>query len=119
MADSSHPTAWDSTWQVARDRFASLNSDAMRSMTRLVTSLESMAEIRGLFAVTHMTTLRISPYSCYPDWFNGRYVLVDANGVDDVKIRLAANGHDQSPQLIQCSFEDAPVTIAALCREHM
>ena len=119
MDDSTPPIAWDTTWQSAVDRYEKLNSDSMRAMSRLIATLASMPEVRGLFAVTSMTTLRISPYSCYPDWFDGRYITVDANGADSVVIRVASNGHDNNPQCVESSFADAPATIAALCRDHL
>ena len=74
---------------------------------------------QGLFAIPSMTTLRISPYSCYPDWFDGRSITVDANGPDAIIIRVATNGHDPQPQRIDCSFADASAAIARLCCEQM
>ncbi len=119
MDDPKQPIAWDATWQSASKHFCNLNSDSMRAMSCLVTELALMTEIRGLFAMPSITTLRISPYSCYPDWFDGRFVIVDANGPNGVTIHVAANAHDHSPQKIECAFADAPTTIAAFCREHL
>lgn len=119
MDDSTPPIAWDTTWQSAVDQFGSLNSDAMRAMSDLVSALSQLPEMRGLFAIPSMTTLRISPYSRYPDWFDGRYITVDANGPNAVTIRVAANGHDPKPQRFDCSFSDASATLARLCHEQM
>ena len=119
MDDSTPPIAWDTTWKSAVDHFGNLNSDSMRAMSDLVVTLSHLPDLQGLFAIPSMTTLRISPYSCYPDWFDGRSITVDANGPDAIIIRVATNGHDPQPQRIDCSFADASAAIARLCCEQM
>lgn len=119
MDDSTPPIAWDTTWRSAVDHFGNLNSDSMRAMSDLVATLSQLPELQGLFAIPSMTTLRISPYSCYPDWLDGRSITVDANGPDTVTIRVATNGHDPQPQRIDCSFADASAALARLCCEQM
>ena len=91
MDDSTPPIAWDTTWKSAVDHFGNLNSDSMRAMSDLVVTLSHLPDLQGLFAIPSMTTLRISPYSCYPDWFDGRSITVDANGPDAIIIRVATN----------------------------
>lgn len=119
MDDSTPQIAWDTTWQSAVDHFGELNSDSMRAMTQLVATLSQLPEVRGLFAIPSMTTLRISPYSCCPDWFDGRFITVDANGPDAVTIRVATHGHDSKPQRVDCPFADAAAMIARLCHDQM
>ena len=119
MDDSTPPIAWDTTWRDAVDHFGNLNSESMRAMSDLVAALSQLPELRGLFAVPSMTTLRISPYSSYPDWFDGRFITVDTNGPDAVTVRVAANGRDPQPQRVDCSFADAAATLTRLCSEYM
>jgi len=90
----------------------------MRSMSMLASELANSPDARGLFAVTSMTTLRISPYTCYPDWLDGRHITIDADSAG-VSIRLASNGHDPEPRRWDCPFADAADLIAALCRDHL
>ena len=110
--------SWDATWRAAVTFFGELDTDAMRSMSALVSELADSPDVRGLFAVTSMATLRISPYTCYPDWFDGRHITIDASS-DGVSVCLASSGHDPDPRRWTCSFADAPNLIASLCRDHM
>jgi hypothetical protein len=44
---------------------------AFRSLVALIASSEG---VRGLTAITSHETLTVSPYTRYPDWFDGRRV---------------------------------------------
>jgi hypothetical protein len=46
----------------------------IRRFRELVAAIGRCSEASGLTAVTSHETLMISPYTCYPDWFDGRHV---------------------------------------------
>jgi hypothetical protein len=74
------------SWAQALALYDSLMEHGWRhipAFRQLVSDLSSCAEASGLTAVTSHETLIVSPYTRYPDWFEGRHVrvhpLVDGN----------------------------------------
>ena len=118
-SENDQSRSWESSWLDAASVFADVDSDAMRFMVSLVTDLSQSPNVRGLFAVTSMLTLRISPYSCYPDWFDGRHIAIDAIGSHYIAVNLAENGNDKSQQRWDCTHDEAFDKITSLCRKHL
>ncbi len=75
MADRADTFGWDR----ALERYDDLIRDGwlhLAPMRQLIFELQVAEETRGLTAVTSMDRLLLSPYTCYPDWFEGRHVLI-------------------------------------------
>ena len=74
---SGRPT--NASWEKALALYDSLVEPGWRHIPpfrELVSELSRCAEAAGLTAVTSHETLIVSPYTCYPDWFEGRHVRV-------------------------------------------
>lgn len=118
--DSTTPHSWDETWSEALQRFDRhvAYCPAVASVRDVIATLKGMPEVRGLFAVPSMLTLLITPYSCYPDFFDGRRITIDADG-DAVTVRYFRNGFDKLPAKYTFPIDTASSQIAKLCREHL
>ena len=114
-AEKSPPQPWDATWEIAFDRFDKLATD----QPRLIAALKDMPEVRGLFIKSSMFTAFITPYSCYPDFFDGRRITIDVDRNSTVIVRYLRDGFDKSPAEYTFAVEEAATQIAALCREHL
>ena len=120
-ADKAPSQPWDATWQIALARFDKLVVDwlVLASVREVIATLIDMPEIRGLFIKSSMFTAFLTPYSSYPDFFNGRRITIDADGDSAVTVRFLRVGFDQSPSEHTFTVDVAPTQIAALCREHL
>ncbi len=76
----------------------------------------------GLYAITSMTTLLISPYSRYPDWFDGRHVKIEPH-INGVEICFFSNGPTLRVMDVdctyRCTYSEAKNVILTLCRERL
>ena len=71
---TSEPT--NSSWSEALSRYDSLGGPAWRHIPpfrELVAGIGRLPEASGLTAITSHETLTVSPYTRYPDWFEGRH----------------------------------------------
>jgi hypothetical protein len=59
----------------------------MRAFRDLVAKISASPQTAGLTAVTSHETLLISPYTRYPDWFDGRHVRVTP--LQDGRVQIA------------------------------
>jgi hypothetical protein len=116
--DNTPSKSWDATWKSAALLFGGFDNNSMRAMSALVGRLAASPDVCGLFAITSMTTLRISPYSCYPDWFDGRHITVDASAEGFV-VRLILNGRDPKQRHWHCTIDEALDVVSNLCREYL
>ena len=107
---------WESTWCYAIEHYAKLNGDTMSRMHRIVSELAESPKVTGLFAITSMVDLVISPYSTYPDWFDGRHLTLKPSS-HNIAILFYRSGTDPSPQTCNASFDDAADLIASKCWE--
>ena len=65
------------SWSHALAVYDSLDGSGWRhipAFRSLVVALSTAPEASGLTAVTSHETLIVSPYTRYPDWFEGRHV---------------------------------------------
>jgi hypothetical protein len=72
-----HAGLTNPSWHEALARYDSLVGagwEHIPGFRALVLDLGSSAEAAGLTAVTSQDALVISPYTCAPDWFEGRHV---------------------------------------------
>ena len=116
------PPAWDESWQLALSRYEARVADGfhrLNCLLRVVRQLHSAQEIRGLFAITSHDDLLISPYSCYPDWFNGRRIDAAALPSHHVRVRFAQNCYDPHPEVCELHPDDAVDIILRLCRDRL
>ncbi len=109
-------TSWDESWRAAVAYYAKLDPIYFRSILELASELTVAEEIAGLYAITSMTTLLISPYSMYPDWFIGRHVTIEPIR-NAVTIRLFTSGYSPPQKELNCIYVEAKNTVLALCRE--
>jgi hypothetical protein len=82
----------------------------------MVSELAHSPQVTGLFAITSMVDLIISPYSTYPDWFDGRHLALKPTS-DNIAILFYRSGTDPSPQKCNASFDNAAHLIASKCCE--
>jgi|GEM_PF-6863349 len=80
--DDEHTNA---SWTRAIETYDSLVEQGWHHISafrELVAEISKCAEASGLTAVTSHETLIVSPYTCYPDWFDGRHIRLHplANG---------------------------------------
>ena len=69
----------------------------IRAFRDLVAELAQSVEAAGLTAVTSHATLIVSPYTCYPDWFDGRLVRLDPLFNGQVEISRHLDGLNRRP----------------------
>ena len=83
----SEPT--NSSWSEALSRYDSLDGPAwrhIRPFRELVATIGGSPEASGLTAITSHETLTVSPYTRYPDWFEGRHLRL--HPLADGRIRI-------------------------------
>jgi hypothetical protein len=117
------PDPWNITWETAFTRFDKLVPDRpqLAAVSDVIAQLKVMPEVRGLFIKSSMFTAFITPYSCYPDFFDGRRITIDAgpNADSPVAVCYLRDGFDKSPANYSYPVPTAAQNIAALCREHL
>lgn len=114
--------AWDEAWDAALQRYDDLAKNDFAfliPMRSLVTQLRTAEDLRGLFAITSHATLIISPYSCYPDWFEGRRVVVEAISERKVRATYLRNGWDAKPEIAELNYVEGLAKILDLCRTRL
>ena len=124
MAGEKLPTEpWNVTWETAFTRFDKLVPDRpqLAAVRDVIASLKDMPEVRGLFIKSTMFTALITPYSCYPDFFDGRQITIDAGPDADspLVVHYLRDGYDKSPANYSFSLDTAATKIASLCRMHL
>jgi hypothetical protein len=83
----SEPT--NSSWGEALSRYDSLDGPAWRhipAFRALVAAIGCSPEASGLTAITSHESLTVSPYTRYPDWFEGRHLRL--HPLADGRIRI-------------------------------
>ena len=78
------------SWERALALYDSLSGENWRyipAFRGLVAVLAESKEAAGLTAVTSHATLIVSPYTTYPDWFDGRHV--ELHPLSDGMVRLS------------------------------
>ena len=73
MAEDSSTNSWDRALSFY-DELSGPGWAHMPAFRALVSVLANSEEVRGLTAITSHEVLTISPYTQYPDWFEGRRV---------------------------------------------
>lgn len=119
---STNTVPWDEAWEFALRRLDDLCTTAfpfLVPMRNLVAQLQTADDLRGLFAITSHATLIISPYSHYPDWFNGRRVVIEAKSANIVRVTYLRNGWDTEPDAVESTYEDSLPRILNLCRTRL
>ena len=124
MAGNKPPTdPWNVTWETAFTRFDKLVPDRpqLAAVRDVIAELKCMVEVRGLFIKSTMFTALITPYSCYPDFFDGRQITIDAGPDADspLVVHFLRDGYGKSPAIYSFSVTIAATEIAELCRLHL
>ena len=84
----------------------------------LVGELGRSAEAAGLTAVTSHETLLVSPYTTYPDWFDGRHIRLHPLPDGQVRVsRWRDQHHGQGAESWTLSLADARVKALELLAE--
>jgi hypothetical protein len=102
-ADGGSPSTPDVTndsWVRALALYDSLQQshwDHIPPFRELVAELGRSAEAAGLTAVTSHATLLVSPYTRYPDWFDGRHVRIHPLSNGHVRISRHPERFDRQP----------------------
>ena len=84
---ASEPT--NSSWDEALSLYDSLEGPGWRHIPPfrdLVAAIGHLPEASGLTAITSHETLIVSPYTRYPDWFEGRHLRL--HPLPDGRIRI-------------------------------
>jgi hypothetical protein len=80
----------------------------IRPFRELVRALGNSAEALGLTAVTSHETLIVSPYTRYPDWFEGRHVRVHPLKDGTIRVDRVPQQYDRHPtETWTLSLDDA------------
>ncbi len=121
--DKPTPDPWNVTWDTALTRFDKLVADRpqLAAVRDVIADLRETPEVRGLFIKSSMFTAFITPYSCYPDFFDGRRITIDAGPTADspLAVRYLRDGFDKSPDEFSLPPSTAANEIAALCKRHL
>ena len=100
MSASRTIESWEDTWLAALALYDSLIGHGwhhIKAFRELVATLGRCEEARGLTAVTSHETLLISPYTRYPDWFDGRHIRVHPLRDGSVRIDRVPQRFDLQP----------------------
>lgn len=115
------PEVTNDSWVRALALYDSLQQshwDDIRPFGDLVAELGRSAEAAGLTAVTSHATLLVSPYTRYPDWFEGRHVRIHPLSSGHVRISRHPERFDrQSAESWTLPLADARVKALALIAE--
>jgi hypothetical protein len=90
----------NASWVHALARYDSLVEHGWRHIPlfrELVAELSRCSEASGLTAVMSHETLIVSPYTRYPDWFEGRHVRVHPLVDGSVRIDKVPQQFDRHP----------------------
>lgn len=113
---TSKPT--NSSWSKALSRYDSLRGPGWRHIPpfrELVAAIGRLPEASGLTAITSHETLLVSPYTRYPDWFEGRHLRLHPLVDGRIRIDLFPACIDQQPaETWTLSLEEARERIASL-----
>lgn len=85
MATESSTNSWDKALSVY-DRLTGPGWGHIAAFRALVSALAMSEEARGLTAITSHDILTISPYTSYPDWFDGRRLQLHPRADETVHI---------------------------------
>ena len=88
------------SWRQALARYDSLVGPHWQHLRRfrdLVAAIGRSADASGLTAVTSHETLMISPYTRYPDWFEGRHLRVHPMSDETVRVYKFPEQFDRRP----------------------
>jgi len=69
----------------------------IRRFRDLIAAIGRSAEATGLTAVTSHETLMISPYTRYPDWFEGRHLRLHPMSDGTVRVHKFPGQFDRHP----------------------
>jgi hypothetical protein len=109
------------SWTNALALYASLTGERwsyIAAFRDLVERIAQSKEALGLTAVTSHATLIVSPYTCYPDWFDGRHVELEPLSDGTVRVsRHHARFDGHSPEMWTLSLPDAQAKALALFAE--
>jgi hypothetical protein len=90
----------NSSWSEALALYASLEGPAWQhipAFRQLVAAISAASVASGLTAVASHETLTISPYTRYPDWFEGRHVRLHPLADGRVRIDRFPKRFDRRP----------------------
>jgi hypothetical protein len=90
----------NSSWAEALALYDALDGKAwshIAAFRRLVAAISSSEEAAGLTAVTSHETLIVSPYTKYPDWFEGRHLRLHPLADGQVRIDRYPERFDRRP----------------------
>lgn len=85
MAAESSTNSWDKALSFY-DTLTGPGWAHIPAFRALVSALATAQEARGLTAITSHEVLTISPYSRYPDWFDGRRLQLHPRADETVRI---------------------------------
>ena len=88
------------SWSAALSFYDSLAGPAWNHIAdfrKLVASIAASSEASGLTAVTSHETLTLSPYTRYPDWFEGRHLRLHPLPSGAVRIDRCPERLDRRP----------------------
>lgn len=109
------------SWTVTLAHYDSLIDAGWRhipTFRELVRALSECDEVYGLTAVTSHETLMLSPYTRYPDWFEGRHVRVHPLIDGSVRIDRVPQPLDRAQtQTWTVPLADALARVRALAAE--
>jgi len=109
------------SWERALALYDSLLGENWRYIAAfrgLVAVLAESKEAAGLTAVTSHATLIVSPYTTYPDWFDGRHVELHPLSDGNVRVsRHPARFDTQSSETWTLSLSDAEGKARSLIAE--
>ena len=97
MSPSRQAASWQDSWAKALALYDSLTGPEwghIRPFRELVQLLSGSDAARGLSAVTSHETLRISPYTRYPDVVDGRHVRVQPLPDGTIRVERVPAGGD-------------------------
>jgi hypothetical protein len=100
------------------DRLVEAGWQHIRPFRQLVSELSLSDEASGLTAVTSHETLIVSPYTRYPDWFEGRHVRVLPLTNGTIRIDRVPKRFDRhATETWTVPLEEAQARIKALIRD--
>jgi hypothetical protein len=88
------------SWSAALSFYDSLTGPGwghISAFRKLVATIGGSAEASGLTAVTSHETLTLSPYTRYPDWFEGRHLRLHPLPSGAVRIDRYPERFDRRP----------------------
>jgi hypothetical protein len=105
------------TWTEALAFYDSLVAagwEHIRAFREFVASISRLDEAAGLTPVTSHEMLIISPYTRYPDWFDGRHVRLHPLRDAMVRVEYHHEGSIEAGDTWTGALEEAPDRVAKL-----